>query len=444
MHLPKVDAEFVQQLCAEQLVTRRDRNGFPVREWQKLRERNEGLDCFDAETEVLTYAGWKPFAAVGFGDLLATVNLDTDQLEYQTPHHLIARPFEGELLVVEGKRLNFAVTPNHRMVTYRKEFDRRIGKWNFDVPPKITLAQDLTIHHTIKINCDWRGNGIEEVTIPASYKGSDYTLIEPERRVPAEALAAFLGWYVAEGSTRIVANGCSIQRSVQIAQFKPHGREAIEAVLRCLPWKWHWNRRSAVLTSKQLYDYVQTQCPGLQNTRRVPQWIKDAGREVIEAFVEAAVAGDGWVQKGFRSYATISKALADDMAELFLKLGGSPSVTPVQRDGWHIEGRSGSSVQLQYWVRENNARRSASLDGVNRQFMVKSVPYRGQVYCATVPNGTLIVRRRGKMLVAGNCYIYSRAAAAANGLDRFEERHWRELERQLGIEAHASTPRTTP
>jgi len=45
VHLPKVDAEYLQQLCAEQLVTRRDRNGFPVREWQKLRERNEGLDC---------------------------------------------------------------------------------------------------------------------------------------------------------------------------------------------------------------------------------------------------------------------------------------------------------------------------------------------------------------------------------------------------------------
>lgn len=46
IHLPKIDAEFVQQLCAEQLVTRRDRNGFPIREWQKMRERNEGLDCF--------------------------------------------------------------------------------------------------------------------------------------------------------------------------------------------------------------------------------------------------------------------------------------------------------------------------------------------------------------------------------------------------------------
>jgi phage terminase large subunit GpA-like protein len=46
VHLPKVDAEYLQQLCAEQLITRRDRNGFAHREWQKMRERNEALDCY--------------------------------------------------------------------------------------------------------------------------------------------------------------------------------------------------------------------------------------------------------------------------------------------------------------------------------------------------------------------------------------------------------------
>jgi hypothetical protein len=269
--------------------------------------------------------------------------------------------------------------------------------------------------------------------IPASYKGSDYSLIEPRRQVPAEVMAAFLGWYAAEGSSRSVANGKTLLRSVSISQTKIEGREKIESVLQRLPWTWHWTSRGAVLTSKQLYDYIQQHCPGLQNTRRVPQWIKDAGREVIAAFVDAAVSGDGWIQKGHRSYATISKSLADDMAELFIKLGGSPSVTEVKREGWSIGGRSGDATQLQYWVRENNGRRSASLDGADRTCMVRAMPYRGYVYCATVPNGTLIVRRRGKMLIAGNCVVYSRAAASATGLDRFEERHWRELERQLGI-----------
>jgi phage terminase large subunit GpA-like protein len=61
VHLPKVDAEFVQQLCAEQLVTRRNRNGFPVREWQKTRERNEALDCYVYARAAASAAGLDRF-----------------------------------------------------------------------------------------------------------------------------------------------------------------------------------------------------------------------------------------------------------------------------------------------------------------------------------------------------------------------------------------------
>lgn len=61
VHLPKIDAEFIQQLCAEQLITRRDRNGFPVREWQKIRERNEALDCYVYARAAASSAGLDRF-----------------------------------------------------------------------------------------------------------------------------------------------------------------------------------------------------------------------------------------------------------------------------------------------------------------------------------------------------------------------------------------------
>jgi phage terminase large subunit GpA-like protein len=46
VHLPKIDGEYCKQLCSEQLVTTRNRRGYAVREWRKLRERNEALDCY--------------------------------------------------------------------------------------------------------------------------------------------------------------------------------------------------------------------------------------------------------------------------------------------------------------------------------------------------------------------------------------------------------------
>ena len=46
IHLPGwADSEWLKQLVAEQLVTIRNRRGYARQEWQKLRERNEALDC---------------------------------------------------------------------------------------------------------------------------------------------------------------------------------------------------------------------------------------------------------------------------------------------------------------------------------------------------------------------------------------------------------------
>ncbi|MFD1985688.1 terminase gpA endonuclease subunit [Mesorhizobium newzealandense] len=46
VHLPSwIDSEWCKQFVAEQLVTVRTRRGFSRLEWQKLRERNEALDC---------------------------------------------------------------------------------------------------------------------------------------------------------------------------------------------------------------------------------------------------------------------------------------------------------------------------------------------------------------------------------------------------------------
>jgi phage terminase large subunit GpA-like protein len=44
MHFPEYNTEYFKQLTAEQLVTKIVK-GYPKREWQKTRDRNEALDC---------------------------------------------------------------------------------------------------------------------------------------------------------------------------------------------------------------------------------------------------------------------------------------------------------------------------------------------------------------------------------------------------------------
>lgn len=96
VHLPKVDAEFVQQLCAEQLITRRDRNGFAHREWQKMRERNEALDCYVYARASASAAGLDRFEERHWCELEKQLGLTTPPPEpISNPTEILATPSGG-------------------------------------------------------------------------------------------------------------------------------------------------------------------------------------------------------------------------------------------------------------------------------------------------------------------------------------------------------------
>lgn len=58
IHLPEsVDPEFLKQLTAEQIITKVVK-GYQKREWQKIRERNEALDCGVYARAAAHQAGW--------------------------------------------------------------------------------------------------------------------------------------------------------------------------------------------------------------------------------------------------------------------------------------------------------------------------------------------------------------------------------------------------
>lgn len=45
LHLPQVSEEFCRQLTAEHLVTKLNNKGYRIHQWEKMRERNEAMDC---------------------------------------------------------------------------------------------------------------------------------------------------------------------------------------------------------------------------------------------------------------------------------------------------------------------------------------------------------------------------------------------------------------
>ena len=102
VHLPKVDAEFIQQLCAEQLITRRDRNGFAHREWQKMRERNESLDIYVYCRAAAAAAGLDRFEERHWLELKKQLGLPAPPATFRQTE-ILATP-SGGLVESDGRR----------------------------------------------------------------------------------------------------------------------------------------------------------------------------------------------------------------------------------------------------------------------------------------------------------------------------------------------------
>jgi phage terminase large subunit GpA-like protein len=392
--------------------------------------RNEALDCFDNQTELLTSEGWKGIHEVCRGLEFATINMSTNEIEYQKPSHIVRREHHGEMIQIKGRRIDILVTPNHRMVTYKKEMQRQYDgkrKWNFDVPPKITLAKDLTIHHQLKLAGEWVGEQRDVVVFEGPFTGDGRRdRFFTKKVVDASVWAAFLGIYVSEGCKGTVNHKNKktgyLQRMsrVQIDQNEGEEAEKIREIISQLPWKFHermyGNCVRWMCTNSQLQralDDYGAKC----GEKRIGDWLKQSDSETIGIFLDYAIMGDGWVQtkpgqRLHRSYATVSKRLADDMQELFLKIGVTANIRTVNPAPFRYDGKVYDS-KTQYHVSECKTQK-ASLDGGAggaRRLIAETVEYSGDVFCATVPNGTLIARRNGKAFVAGNCRVYNLCAA---------------------------------
>lgn len=372
-------------------------NGRTVTEWEAKPNRdNHWWDCYDAETEVLTRSGWKLFSRLSPDDYCATVNLATDEIEYQKPTHIIGREYSGDMIHFgcnHRNRINLLVTPTHRMVAYAGQNSRG---------PVVKTASEMTIWDKVKTRASWRGDDFEWIHLDASrrHQGCD---------IPAHDMASFLGWYISEGSCRYSTKSGG---NVQISQNQGKKRRSIVELCNRLPWRFHETNNGVVFSNYQLYEFVSVL--GNSHTKRVPQWIKDSSPRIINAFLQTAVDGDGWRDRSHEAYATISRGLADDIQELYLKAGYGASISRREPQPYCIRGRCGNGTAVQYHV-HRSTRRFGHLRNGNNVPNFTIVPYTGMVHCATVPNGTLVVRRHGKMAICGNCLVGSAVGGSLMG-----------------------------
>ncbi len=133
--------------------------------------------------------------------------------------------------------------------------------------------------------------------------------------------------------------------------------------------------------------------------KHVPDIVKCASQRQIEHFLR--FFGDQTEKShGERSFFTSSPSMADDLQELLLRIGKRASIgkTPpraaMMKDGRVIQSKESYALYQ---------RQEGEILCLDRRTQLRTDHYKGKVFCATVPNGTLVTRRNKSVLISGNC-----------------------------------------
>ena len=376
-----------------------------VRNYQKFIIENRSLgECVLPGTEIYTRSGWKRIEEIDDSAVMATLNLTTNELEFQRINVKIDLPYTGKMYRFRNARsYDMCLTPNHNVLVWN-----RAGK-----PQKVTakeLYEGWQIRDSALAHSGLRRAG-------ATWVGEDpITVSIAGKTIDADLWASFLGIYIAEGhSSGVYVKERQKYHDVVITQNEGDVSEQIRLLLAQLPWQYEEvsnetsPRRDFVITDEALHAHLLVL--GGSHAKYIPAYAKNWSPRLLEHLMTWMLMGDGRHRMGadkmIDEYCTTSPQLAEDAYDVMLKLGHGAThhiIIPSDRGAPDFE-QTGRMI-----LAENSApmhlvcksySRGISLDF---RFMQVSVEdYDGHVYCVNVKNGTWLMRYNGKVCWTCNC-----------------------------------------
>lgn len=386
LYIPRSEWQARIQELQERKATFRD---LAKRRGIKVKNQQTTNYCTTEDTEVLTERGWVRWPDYNGVDLLGTMNPVTGALEYQAPLATQVFEHDGPMIYSTNKSVDFAVTPDHRM--FVRKWDERARKlsdrWTFQ------RAGDLGWYFGLPhATTGFVGTRLERVAVDGDreYDGWDFF--------------AMVAMVVSDG----YAGGTDKTRNwVSFACFRedrlPIVRELAARIgfaeKASTPGVFIRYDAAALANWFRVNAYASPEL-GSEN-KRVPDVVKAASASQVAHFL--AFYGDQNHDRGNHYFST-SKRAADDLQELFLRVGKRASIWSEDRDGKRAVLDGGKVVTSRKRMYHLHVRQADRLS-IDRKQHLETERYKGLVYCATVPNSTLVTRRNDSILISGNCWI---------------------------------------
>ena len=351
--------------------------------------------CYSADTEVLTEDGWKTFDQVDLTvDRFATRNQKTHAFEWQEATYFHEADWDsavnGPCYAFTSRTLDLLVTPNHRMLV--NSLPRALGGSRHTPRGEhFVRAEDLYRHGTkaqaIPAVSEWDAPDLTSFELPASGRTTSMPF-----SCTGDQFAAFMGMWLAEGS-RGGADQVVITQMPYSKGYVPFRALLADIFGRAVCH----TGKDFVIGRKSLHDYLAQF--GHAADKFVPALLKNASRRQLEIFWRYYMLGDGhYAADGREGINTVSRRMADDLQEIAQKIGYSASVTVAisTTDSVFADGRviRAENKRPRYTIRLRSTR--------EQRYDVAPVDYVGKVYCVSVPNEVLYVRRNGQPAWCGN------------------------------------------
>jgi len=320
------------------------------------------IECYDDMTEILTNRGWLRFQDVELTDKVLSKNRETDIAYWSDIMEKIERP-ATELVRVTGKGIDLAVTPNHNL------WARKSGTIQ---PFGVYQARELFDYSEweFEAGMEWLGEDIPVFLVAG-------------KPIPAEIWLEYLGFFVSEGWVEKYAVSI-YQEGIYQERFK----EVAGLVAAYLGKKLgvYANGCQFTIPGKAFADYMSP----YTKPKRLPRAVLNLPKNRLSLLLKAYMMGDG--EKKRNRCITKDCSLRDDIQEIGLKLGFRTNYTVKSASGKHKEA---------YNISFYKAKRASVRHSRNQ---ITRVPYRGMVYCLTIPEDHfLMVRRNGKAIWSCNC-----------------------------------------
>jgi hypothetical protein len=342
------------------------------------------------DTEVLTEKGWVRWPDWNHTDLLATINPVTHAMEFQAATEWHASEYRGETYHSTNRRLDFGVTNYHRMYVRKWDESRRTLSDHYSFQTADSLGWYVGM---LAAPSGWRGTEMVEVEVPGGprFDGDDFIAL----------LALLVSDGYAGGSDKgrnVVSFCCFDERYAAVAALAARvgfteqpGRKGV----------WH-------LTSAALAGWVRDKCytsPSLGSTNKcVPDIVKVASGRQINLFL--SWFGDRAKEGSQPVFYSSSVRLIDDLQELLLRVGKRGTIRSRPARDVHYAGKVIHGKEAYVLTVAETDRLC-----LDRKKHIETDRYHGLVYCATVPNGLLVTRRNGSVLISGNCWFHSGTSA---------------------------------